>query len=62
MPYITYLSNLLLAADDGIIALHQLTGANHACNMCAIPTLQIPPVAPHSSRPQINSPGNTTLI
>ncbi|KFY98079.1 hypothetical protein V500_01805 [Pseudogymnoascus sp. VKM F-4518 (FW-2643)] len=44
MPRTTYLSKLLLTADDSIVALYQLTGVNHACNMRPVPGLQIPQV------------------
>jgi hypothetical protein len=33
-----------LTADDCIIPFHQLTGVNHACNVCAVTGLQIPRV------------------
>ena len=44
MPRTTYLSKLLPTADDGIVALHQLTGVNHARDMRPMPGLQIPRV------------------
>ena len=40
----TYLSKLLPTANDGIVALHQLTGVNHVRNMRPMPGLQIPRV------------------
>ncbi len=41
MPYIADSSELLTAANDGIITFYQLPGVNHACNIGPVAGLQI---------------------
>jgi hypothetical protein len=41
MPLLANPPKLLLAANNCIIPFYQLTGVNHACNMCAVTSLQI---------------------
>jgi hypothetical protein len=44
MPLLANPPKPLLAANNYIIPFYQLIGINHACNVCAITSLQIPQV------------------
>jgi hypothetical protein len=46
MPHIADLPELLLAANDGIVTLHQLPGVYHADNVGPMASLQILQVIP----------------
>ena len=46
MPYVADSSELLTAADNGIITFHQLPGVNHTGNIGPVTGLQIPWIVP----------------